>query len=66
MVKYDGKRPLGRLRRVWECNIKTYLQEVRCRGVDWIDVAEEKVQVAIACACGNEPPVSIKCGEFLD
>ena len=23
-------------------------------------------QVADACECGNEPSVSVKCGEFLD
>jgi len=30
------KRPLGRSRRRWEDNIKMDLQEVGCRGVDWI------------------------------
>jgi hypothetical protein len=37
--KPEGKRPLGRPRRRWEYNIKMDLQEVRCGGMDWIDVA---------------------------
>ena len=32
--KPEGKRPLGRPRRRREDNIKMYLQEVGCRGVD--------------------------------
>jgi hypothetical protein len=38
--KPEGKRPLGRPRRRWEDNIKMDLQEVRCGGMDWIDVAQ--------------------------
>jgi hypothetical protein len=30
--KPEGKRPLGRLRRRWEVNIKIDLQEVGCGG----------------------------------
>jgi len=40
--KPEGKRPLGRPRRRWEGNIKMDLQEVRCRGMDWIDLAQDK------------------------
>jgi hypothetical protein len=32
--KPEGKRPLGRLMRRWEDNIKMDLQEVGCRGMD--------------------------------
>jgi len=32
--KPEGKRPLGRPRRIWEYNIKMDLQEVGCGGVD--------------------------------
>ena len=42
MRKSEGKRPLGRLRRRWEDNIKTYLQEVGCGGMDWIDLAQDR------------------------
>jgi len=38
----EGKRPLGRPRRRWEDNIKMDLQEVECRGMDWIDVAQDR------------------------
>ena len=37
--KPEGKTPLGRPRCRWEDNIKTGLQEVRCRGMDWIELA---------------------------
>jgi len=40
--KNEGKRPLGRPRRRWEDNIKTDLQEVKCEGIDWIDVAQDR------------------------
>jgi hypothetical protein len=36
------------------------------RGIHWIDVADDKEQVAGTCVCGNEPLGSIKCREFLD
>jgi hypothetical protein len=42
MGKPEGKRPLGRSRRRWEDNIKVDLQEVRCEGMDWIDVAQDR------------------------
>jgi len=38
----EGKRLLGRPRRRWEDNIKTYLQEVGCGGMDWIDLAQDR------------------------
>jgi hypothetical protein len=38
--KPEGKRPLGRSRPRWEDNIKKHLQEVGCRGMDWIDLAQ--------------------------
>ena len=37
--KPEVKRPLGGPRRRWEDNIKMYLQEVGCGGMDWIDLA---------------------------
>jgi hypothetical protein len=40
--KPEGKRPLGRPRRIWEDNIKADLQDVRWReGMDWIDLAQD-------------------------
>jgi hypothetical protein len=40
MVKPEGKRLLGRLRCRWQDNIKMDLQEVGCRGMDWIELAQ--------------------------
>ena len=40
--KTEGKRPLGRTRRRWEDNIKLYLQEVGCGGLDWIELAQDR------------------------
>jgi len=40
--KPEGKRPLERPRRRWEDNIKMDHQEVRCWGMDWIDLAEDR------------------------
>jgi hypothetical protein len=34
----EGKRPIGRKGHRWEDNIKMDLQEVECRGMDWIDL----------------------------
>ena len=40
--KPEGKRPLGRPRRVWEDNITTDLQEVGWRLMDWIDLGLDR------------------------
>ena len=42
MGKSEGKRPLGRLSRRWEDNIKIDLQEVERRGMDWIELAQDR------------------------
>jgi hypothetical protein len=63
--KPEGKRPLGRHRRRWENNIRMDLQQVGCRGVDWIGLYQDRDRWR-ALASGNEPLGSIKRGEFLE
>jgi hypothetical protein len=40
--KPGGKRPLGRTRHRWKDKIKMDLQEVGCRGMDWIELAQDR------------------------
>jgi hypothetical protein len=40
----EGKRPLGRPRRMWEDNIKMELREIVIDGANWILLAQDRVQ----------------------
>jgi hypothetical protein len=42
--KPEGKRPLGRPRIRWEDNIRMDLRERKWRGMDWIDLAQDRDQ----------------------
>jgi len=42
MGKPEGKRPLGRPRRRWVCNIRLDLQEVGCGYMDWNGLAQDR------------------------
>ena len=42
--KPEERRPLGRARHRWEDNIKTDLEEVGCRVMDWFDLAQDRVR----------------------
>jgi hypothetical protein len=39
----EGKRPLGRLRRRWEDNIKMDLRKIGIDGSNWIQLAQDRV-----------------------
>jgi hypothetical protein len=39
----DGKRPVGRPRRMWEDNIKMDLRKTGIDGVNWIRLALDRV-----------------------
>ena len=45
MGKLEGKRTLGRSSRRWENNIKMDLQEVGFGGTDWIELAQDIMDV---------------------
>jgi hypothetical protein len=38
----EGKRPLERPRRRWEDNTKMDLQELGCKSMDWIELAQDR------------------------
>jgi len=38
----EGKRPLVRPSHRWEDNIEMDLQEVVCRGMDWIELSQDR------------------------
>ena len=40
--KPEGKRPLGRPRRIWVDNIRMELQEVGCGYMDWIGLVQDR------------------------
>ena len=42
MGKPEGKKPVGSPRRRWENNIRMDLQEVGCKGMDRIEVAQDR------------------------
>jgi hypothetical protein len=43
-MKPEGKRPLGRPRCRCENDIRMYHKEIGCKDVDWIHLAQDKVQ----------------------
>jgi hypothetical protein len=42
--KPEGKTPLGRPKFRWEDNFKMELREVGWRGMNWIDLAQDRVR----------------------
>jgi hypothetical protein len=55
--KSEGERQLGSTRHTWKDNIKVYLRETGCGGMDWIDLAQDREG---SCEHGNEPPGFLK------
>jgi hypothetical protein len=41
---WEAKTPLGRPRRRWEDNINLDLREIRIDGVNWTQLAQDRVQ----------------------
>jgi hypothetical protein len=42
--KPEEKRLLGKTKRGWVGNVKMDLREIRCGGMDWIDLAQDRDQ----------------------
>ena len=42
LKKPEGKRQLGRPRLRWEESIKMDLQEMKCEGMDWIELTRDR------------------------
>ena len=45
MGKHEGERPLGRPRRRWEDNIKMDFKEIGYKGVDRVNVAQDRYKL---------------------
>jgi hypothetical protein len=42
--RHEGKRPLGRPKRMWEDNIKMDLREIGIDGANWIQMVQDRVE----------------------
>jgi hypothetical protein len=63
--KPGGKRQLGKPRRRWENNIKMDLEEVRFRGMDWIELAQDRESWRVLVNAGMNLRVPQSAGNFL-
>jgi len=41
--KLQEKRPLGRSRHMWKGNIKIFLVKIGCEGVEWNELAQDRL-----------------------
>jgi hypothetical protein len=57
MVKLEVKRPLSRLRRRWESNIKMDLKEIVWEGEDWIHLAWVRFKWKVLVNMVMNPPI---------
>jgi hypothetical protein len=44
ILKPEGKKQLGRPRSRWEDNIRMNVKEIGCEGIEWIHLAQNRVQ----------------------
>jgi hypothetical protein len=43
-INSKEKKPLGRLMCRWGNNIKIDLREIKCEGMEWIQLSQDKIQ----------------------
>ena len=55
----EGRRPLGTRTFRWDDNIKTDIEGIAWKGVDWIHLAEHKEQSRTAVSTATEPWVRL-------
>ena len=65
MRKPEGKRPLGRPRRIWEDNIKRDLQEIGGGRGDWMELAQDRDRWRALVVNGEGLSGSINGWNFL-
>ena len=64
--KPEGKRPLGRPRRRWVDNIRMDLQEVGCKYMDWIGLAQDRDRWRTLVSAVKNLGVPWNAGNFLN
>jgi hypothetical protein len=62
----EEKRPVEETTCRWEDNIKMHIREIGYENVDWIHLAQDRVQWWALVSMVMTFLSSIKCGEFLD
>jgi hypothetical protein len=65
MRKPEGKIPLGRLWCGWDGNNKVHLHEVGRRGMDWIELAEDRDRWQAIVNAAMKLRVPKNAGNFL-
>jgi len=63
--KPEGRRLLGRSRGRWEDNIKMDLQEMRCGGMNWTDLAQDRDRWRALVIAVMNLRVPLNAGNFL-
>jgi len=47
VARPEGRKPLGRPRRIWEDNVKMDLQEAGCGGMNWIKLVNAVMSIRV-------------------
>jgi hypothetical protein len=63
--KPEGKRPLGTPRCRWEDNMIMDLHEVECKGMVWIEVAQDRDKCRALVNAVINPRIPQNAGNFL-